>query len=75
MKEALLGEDIFRDGRQEVAQDWFGQQGASNWMVGCMASGQPSVMELYLLFLKWGWIELGMPLRTPVVLILFLLRT
>lgn len=70
MKEALLGEDIFWDRRQEVAWVWIGQQGASDWVVGCMAGRQPSVMELYLL-----WVELGMPLRTPVVLILFLMRT
>lgn len=53
-----------------------------DWATGCLRLGgrvhgwqAAFCVELYLLFLKWGWVELGMPLKTPVVLILFLLRT
>lgn len=50
MNEASLGEDIFQDGRQEVAQDWIGQQGASDWVVGCMAGRQRSVWNFISFF-------------------------
>lgn len=50
MNEVSLGEDIFQDRRQEVAQDWTGQQGASDWVVGCMAGRQLSVWNFISFF-------------------------